>query len=349
VPLPGGAGLPSEAGDYPLVPGDDGYDALADLWSRLSRPFNVISTVSVLTGLSRPAVGELVGSVIATSPEAERLLDVFPRTIRSLATSMGTQAERCIGALRGPVLWSETLAARASSFGDPDLYICATPSRAYDIDENRVLVAALLAVRDAAQDAVEHAGGRQRYQDRAVQAAIRNGNDAARFAEHPSLARVSRQKPSPRALKRTRSGKKKTSYEPAVQMLERAADPLSLDQVRDVCDRRTRAQHLLLMRLVHRLEVLGGRLPAFRAEQSSLYAGPVQYHHPRRANERGGLAGIVVGQLLIDVPDRLGDQDRASAAAALAARAGGRASLVVVDDDDVELAVGRAVELAVSS
>lgn len=349
MPLPGGAGLATSSDDYPLQPGDDGYDALADLWSRLSRPFSVVSTVSVLTGLSRPAVGELVGTVIATSPEAERLLEEFPRTVRSLATSMGTQAERCIGALRGPVLWSETLAARASSFGDPDLYICATPSRAYDIDENRVLVAALLAVRDAGHDALEHIGGRQRYQDPLIRTAIRNSHDAARFAEHPSLTRVARGKPSPRAIKRTRSGKKKASYEPALQMLERAADPLSIEQVRAVCDRRTRAQHLLLMRLVHRLEARGGHLPPFRAELASLYAGPVQFHHPRRAAERGGLAGIVVGQLLVDVPDRLGSDDRSAAEAALARRAGSLASMVVMGDDDVEAAVARAVELAIST
>ena len=55
----------------------------------------------------------------------------------------GIEPQRCIGELRGPVLWSETMSARASSFGDRDLFICATPSRAYDIDENRILVAAL--------------------------------------------------------------------------------------------------------------------------------------------------------------------------------------------------------------
>jgi hypothetical protein len=346
VPLPGGAAELRVDHDYELRPGDADWDALTDLWGRLSRPFNVLSTVSAVTGLSRPAVGELVGSVLATSPEAERLLDEFPQTIRSMATSMSTQAERCIGALRGPVLWSETLAARASSFGDPDLYVCAAPSRAYDIDENRVLVAALLAVRDAAHDALEQIGGHLRSQDPLVRQAIRNGNDAARFAEHPSLTRVTRGKPSPRALKRTRSGKKKSSYDPAIRMLERVADPLSLEQIRGVCDRRTRAQHDLLMRLVHQLEHRGGQLPPFRAESSSLWSGPVQYHHPARAHERGGLAGIVVGQLLVDVPDRLTSTDREAATAALAARAGGRPSMVVLADDDVERVVGRAIELA---
>jgi len=331
---------------YALAPGDEGYDPFDDLWSRLSAPFNVLSTVSVLTGLSRSAVGELIGSLVATSAEAERLLDEFPRTIRSLATSMKTQAERCTGELRGPVLWSETLAARASSFGDEDLFVCATPSRAYDIDENRVLVAALLGVRDAGRGAVEHIGGHRRYQDPVVRAAIRNANDAARFAEHPSLARVNRGRPGPRALKRTRTGKKKAAYEPAVQTLERLAHPLAPDDVRALCDRRTRAQHKVLMYLVHRLEAGGSRLPLFRAEDASLFAGPVQYHHGARAADRNGLAGIVVGQLLVDVPERLTDPDRATAEAALSARAAGRPHLLVMDEDDIDRAVDLAITLA---
>ena len=319
---------------------------LEALWERLARPFEVVGTLSALTGLSRPAIGELVGTAVATSPEAERLLAAFPRTVRSLATSMSTQAERCIGELRGPVLWSETLSARASSFGDPDLYICATPSRAYDIDENRVLVAALLAVRDAARSAVEHLGAASRYQDPEVRTAIRNGNDAGRAAEHPSLSDVTRGRPTPRALKRTRTGKKRASYEPAVAVLDRVGDPVAPVDLLSLCDRRTRAQHRALLHVLEDLEALGGELPELRAEAGSLFAGPVQFHHPGRAAERGGLSGIVVGQLLVDVPDRLAGLDAAAADEALAARSGARDHVVVRSADDVRRAVGRAVALA---
>ena len=94
-------------------------------------------------GLTPIATSQFVGSATARSPEAERLLATMPSTVRALATSMQTRNERCIGELRGPVLWSETMSARASSFGDEGLFVCATPSRAYDVDENEVLVAAL--------------------------------------------------------------------------------------------------------------------------------------------------------------------------------------------------------------
>ena len=321
-------------------------EVLTELWDRLARPYDAVGTVSALTGLSRPAAGELVGTEVATSVEAGALLSAFPTTVRSLATSMSTQAERCIGELRGPVLWSETLSARASSFGDPDLYICSTPARAYDIDENRVLVAALLAVRDAAKSAVEHQGAVTRYQDPSVRTAIRNGNDAGRFAEHPSLSDVKRQRPSPRALKRTRTGKKRGSYETAVRMLDRVAEPLGPTQLLGLCDRRTRAQHRVLVHVLRTLEDLGGPLPEIRAESGRLLSGPVQYHHPNRARELRRSAGIVVGDLLIDVPERLGATDLDDARATLARRASGRSSVVVRSAEDVAAAVHRAVTLA---
>ena len=53
------------------------------------------------------------------------------------------------------MLWSETMSARSASAGDPGLFVCATTTKAYDTDENRVLKAALDAIRQAGADA-EH-------------------------------------------------------------------------------------------------------------------------------------------------------------------------------------------------
>jgi hypothetical protein len=325
---------------------DRGFD---ELWSRLARPFDVVSTIAALVGLSPAVVAQLVGTVIATSAEAELLLDEFPDTVRALATSIHTNAERCIGSLRGPVLWSETMSARASSFGDEALFVCSAPSRAYDIDENQVLVAALVHVREAGKLASEAAGDRG-HDDPLVRAARRNGGDAGRYAEHPSLQRVSRIRPKPRAIKRTRSGKHRKSYQPALAMLERVANPLGRDDVRRWCDRRTLAQHHVLVGLVQRLEESGGRrLPDFRAERGALYSGPVQYYHPRQLGDPQSFSGIVVGQLLVDVPIRLHDPDRERAEAELVARSGGRETMLVMEEGDLDQAVERAIALARST
>jgi len=335
--------LVEDAPEFPEY-GTEGYDPFLDLWARLIRPFDVVRTVSAITGLSNSVVSQLVGVAIAGSTEANRLLDELPKSIRSLATSMTTQNERCKGELRGPVLWSETMSARASSFGDPDLYVCMTPSRAYDVDENRVLVSALVAVRDAAKDATENTPLRQQ-EDKQLRAVKRNGNDAGRFVEHPSLQRVSRERPKARAIKRTRSGKKAKVYEPAVAMLERAANPLTAEDVRSWCDKRTLAQIALLMGVAHRLELTGNTLPAFRSERGALFSGPVQYYHGRLLGDRDSLSGIVIGSLLVDVPDRLSDPNRGRAEAALKARAGDRHTMVVMNEPDIDRAVIRAIEL----
>jgi hypothetical protein len=334
--------------DPTLGPTEGGVpEPFLDLWNRLSRPFDVARTVSALVGLPAGEVTQMVGARIATSPEAEHLLESMPTAVRSLATSLQTQAERCIGSLRGPVLWSETMSARASSFGDDGLFVCKTPSRAYDIDENRVLVAALMTVHDAAR-AAEHNNERA-LDDPLVRAARRNGNEASRFAQHPSLARVARERPTPRALKRTRSGKHRKSYQPALDMLERTANPLDAVDVWALCDARTRAQHQVLLGLMERLEHHGGtRLPALRVERGALFAGPVQYYHARRLGDRTRLSGIVVGQLLVDVPDRLHDPSRPRAEARLKARAGSRQTMVVLEEADLDRAVARAIELATS-
>ncbi len=324
--------------------GEPGYDPLVDLWARVGRPYEVNATVGAVVGMSPAVAAQLAGLVLATSAEAEDLLDRFPTTVRSLATSVHAHAERCIGSLRGPVLWSETISARAASFGDDGLFVCAAPGRAYDTDENQVLVAALVHVRDAGKAATEglDAVGRD---DERLQQARRNGLDAGRFAEHPSLQRVTRRRPTPRALKRTRSRNRRT-YAPALAMLARAAEPIGPDDLRPWCDERTRAQLHVLMGLVHRLEATGGTLPPFRAERGGLYAGPVQFFHPRALLDRATPSGIMIGSVLVDVPDRLHDPSRSRAQAALAARAGGRTSMVITDDDDLDAAVARAITLA---
>jgi hypothetical protein len=332
--------------DDALLPVGDGHnDAFLDIWNRLSRPFEMARTVSALVGLPVNEVSQMVGARVATSPEAEGLLEAMPTVVRSLATSLQTSAERCLGHLRGPVLWSETMSARASSFGDEGLFVCKTPSRAYDIDENRVLVAALMMINDAARGA-EHNNERA-LDDPLLRAARRNGNEANRFAQHPSLARVSRERPTARALKRTRSGKHRKAYQPALDMLERYARPLDAQDVWALCDERTRAQHRVLVGIMERLERHGStRLPPLRVERGALFSGPVQYYHGRRLGDRTRLSGIVVGQLLVDVPDRLHDPSRRRAEARLAARAGSRQAMVVLGEDDLDRAVNRAIELA---
>ena len=313
------------------------------LWNRLRRPFDVVEMVDAVLGLSPNVARQLAGTMLATSTEAEALLGSMPHTIRSLAMSTTSSPERCRGELRGPVLWSETMSARSSSSGNQDVYICSSPQRAYDIPENRVLAAALVSIRDAGRGVDSMSASS--YDDDTLRRARHNGMRAIRYLEHRTLAAVVREKPTSRSLKRTRSGSRRTTYQPALAMLDRAADPLTADDIIPFCDRRTRAQHALVMALVQRLEARGAELEPFRAFEGVLYSGPIRYNHPRRLGDRSRPHGIMLGGVLVDVPERIRDRNRERTQFALDARAGGLPTVAVLEPDDID----RAIEMAVAT
>lgn len=319
-----------------------GIEPTADLWHRLARPFDLAPTVDALFGLSPDVVQQLAGVLTATCEEAETLLASMHRTLRTLRSAVGANEERCIGEVRGPVLWSATFAAQGSSLGNRDVYVCASPRRAYDIDENRVLVGALRAVADAGADADRVSD--ESYEDDGLRRARHNARLARRYLDHRTLDGIRYEgRVSARAMKRTKSGKSAATYRPAIAMLERADEPLSLEELAPYCDRRTRVQHGLLVGVIDELEARGMRVPALRAEGGSLFAGPVEYVHPRRRGDRSRVHGILIGDVLVDIPDRLKERDRDNARVALESRAHGRRVVAVVDRSDIVAAVDAAI------
>jgi hypothetical protein len=316
-------------------------DPTAELWRRLGRPFRLAETVDALFGLAPEVVAQLAGTTLCTSDEARALLDEMPTLVRALTTSVQGAPLRSRGEIRGPVLWSETMSARAASFGDPDLFVCTTPQRDYDTAENRVLVAALAALAEGGK-AIEHIGIAD-YDDPVLRAARGNGRAARLFLDHPALARVTRERVRPRTLKRVRGSKSAERYRAAMAVLERAAEPIDVEHLVPYRDKRTGLQHDVLVGVIEELEARGMRVPPLRVEAGALLAGPITYIHPRRLGARDRLHGIVVGDVLIDVPDRVRETQRDRAVAALAARAHGRVTVLVTDRRDVPAAVDMAV------
>lgn len=316
-------------------------DATHVLWNRLARPFPLAEAVDALIGLSPDAVAQLAGATICTSPEASALLARIPALTRALTTSVNGFPTRSRGEIRGPVLWSETMSARAASYGDTDLFVCTAPQRDYETPENRVLVQALLVLADGGHAVERVAAGR--YEDELLRAARANARVARLYLDHPALARVSRARINPRVTKRVRGSKSAQRYGPALALLDRAVEPLAVEDLMPYCDRRTRHQHRVLLAIANELERRGMRIPPFRVEAGALLAGPITYIHPRRLGARDHLHGILVGETLVDVPDRLRETDRERAGSALSARSGGRHAVAVVSAEDVGTAVDRAV------
>jgi hypothetical protein len=88
------------------------------------------------------------------------------------------------------------------------------------------------------------------------------------------------------------------------------------------------------------------RIPSIRVESGALLAGPLSYVHPRRLGARDRLHGILLGDVLLDVPERLRDPRRDREQAALESRADGRHAVVVLDPREVPRAVDVAVRHA---
>jgi hypothetical protein len=255
----------------------------AAVLARVGRPYEPAKLAAALLGVPLRVGRQLVGAVLATSDEAEDLLDAMPHVLRSLAIATTDRPERCYGELRGPVLWSETMSSRSASAGDPGLFVCATTTKAYDTDENRVLKAALHAVQRAARDADHHT---HLPLDELVRRARHNGHHAARLIEHQTLAAVPTVRPDARQLRRTRAGSRRNTYRPALDLLRRSAEPLTAEHLTAFAEPGTLAQHDLLAEVLDTVEGVVGAPIRLRCVADGLTGGGVSYDH---------LAGVRVG------------------------------------------------------
>jgi hypothetical protein len=263
----------------------------AAVLARLTRPYEPVRVAVALLGVPQRAARQLVGAILATSDEAEQLLDAMPRIVRSMAIATTDRPERCFGELRGPVLWSETMSARSASAGDPGLFVCSTTSKAYDTDENRVLKAALATIERAGRDATH--GGTQAG-DEALRHARANEHRARHLLEHQTLSAVPITRITGRALRRTRAGSRRHTYQPAVAMLQRAREPLRADHLRDHAPPAVVADHDLLGAAMAALDARSSAPLPLRTSHGTLVAGPVSYDH---------LGGVTIGGVLITSVD----------------------------------------------
>jgi hypothetical protein len=275
------------------------------LWRRLATPVDPAHAADALAGVPPAVARRLLAVALAASPEADALLDAMPAMLRSLAVSTASVPQRCDGEIRGPVMWSATLAARSASPGAGAVFICASPTKAYDTDENRVLVASLLRLLRAARIAeneVEEedmAGLDETFRPPTadVRRARHNGEQARRALEHRSLQAVSRVPPTGRMIQKARSGTKAGVFRWAVALLQRSWAEVGADDLAPFVDAVTRADHLVAADV---LDVLAarGQVPArARIVDGRLVAGDFAYAHPSSEAVRlhGVGEGVTVG------------------------------------------------------
>ncbi|MEI7886511.1 MAG: hypothetical protein WCJ04_03880 [Actinomycetes bacterium] len=121
----------------------------AALWLRRHPSSDTVLCLSGLLRISFDLAEDLISVSIAQSSESREFLVQLDRTLGSMTLSVERTPERCVNSVRGSVLWSETMTARASALGNEDIFVCSVPSRSFDTAENRLLAHAVVRLGSA--------------------------------------------------------------------------------------------------------------------------------------------------------------------------------------------------------
>jgi hypothetical protein len=315
-------------------------ERLRNLWGRLGEGEHCTDAIRTLCGVPESRLSDLAVLTGAASATTRRLLDTAPKLLHALQTSTSMTPERCVGHVRGPVLWSETLNARAHTLGGDDVFVCGVQSRDFDIAENHVLLAALDLVARAesllSSDAASLLSEEMLVEIRARATTARS----LRGDKH--LDDVQRTRVTRTTLHKVSRGRRATQYAPAVDVLARRSTPFDVDDLIAVCDPTSvgqlRALDLVLGALADRNEKVG----PLRCDGVEAMIGPVHFRNWHNATTQGR-HGILIHGLLIDGPPTTDGAARAAVVNSLEARAQGNHFCVVATPDDAVIAVAMAL------
>jgi hypothetical protein len=314
--------------------------ALDLIWRRMNRPFNLVHAVPALTGIPPAEVADLVTLHLAISGEAEALLAGAPSMMRGLASTTSPEVARSVGHMPGPIMWGETLTARANTFGAEDVFVCAAPRRDLDVSENRVLVTALHLIARANRSLVTPAA---RYFTPAAHARIEaNAASARSLTRARLLAGVRLRNVGTRELHKVAAGRRARQYATAIDMLRRRSEPLRGAELHTLCDHRTIAEHHALVQVMAAIQRQGLAVPHFRVASGELVAGRLRYRNWRNATAAGNHGILVDGVLVHPTPDPT-PEGRSAAMAQLERMAAGRQFCLVGSAADAEVAVDLAL------
>jgi hypothetical protein len=258
---------------------DETGRATSALWERRARGTHAIAYAAALIGGEVGTLTDAVSISIAASPEASALVDGMELRVRTLPTTVTTTPERCVFSVRGPILWSETITARANALGNEDVFVCSTTRRSFDTVENRVLVAALDAVARAERALRGPTGAKVSVEESERIAAV--AREAAAWRRHPRLSGLQGGRLGGREMARLRGGHRMARMAAVLAIRQRAAEPFVAEDLVGLSDVWTRRYHAFAL---HVLMVLGGsvrRPESFSCSDGGLWSGPVSWRHPQ--------------------------------------------------------------------
>ena len=260
----------------------------AALWRRRTPGSNSVACAAALTGVDRFVLSDALSISLAASDEAAVLLDGMELRVRTLTTSVESDTERCINSVRGPVLWSETITARANALGNEDVFVCATPSRSFDTVENRVLVAALEAIAGAGK-ALQGPTGEKVSDEEAARIA-RVAAEAHNWRRHHRLVDVRSTRLNGRDTARLRGGHRRSRMAPVLAVRDRVAEPFVAEDLDGLADAWTLRYHTFVLHTVDALSARFGQADHLTLADGGLWTGSTSFRHP--AAPGGALPGL---------------------------------------------------------
>ncbi len=136
------------------------------------------------------------------------LLDAMPALVRKLTTSSSRDEEWDFERLRGPVLWSRTLALRAAG-GSPHLWVTSPARRDYETVENRMLVQVLDAIVEVGRTS---GWASQESPEKPSELVRKRMAEAEFWLQSRPLTQIERIPLTPRDVSRVRTGRASQRY-----------------------------------------------------------------------------------------------------------------------------------------
>ncbi len=270
----------------------------AELWRRRSPRSPALPSAAALTGIDVATLADATAIALAASDEATALLDGMELRLRTLPTTVSTSAERCVSSVRGPIMWAETITARANALGNDDVFVCMTTGRSFDTIENRLLVEALESIAAASKALRGPTGDRVDPADAGRIDAV--AQEAAKWRREDRLADVQPRRLTGRSAARLRGGHRRAKMEPVLAVRRRAREPFRPDDVLGLTDVWTRSLHRTVVRVMDALE-----LPrTLTLSDGGLWSRTMSFRHPAVAG--AGPSGLSVrGRPVLTPPAEL--------------------------------------------
>lgn len=265
-------------------------------WTMLHSQADRLHGAHCLIGMPTTDLRAHADYLLLTSSATSLVLNQMDIMIRELNTAIEDDVELSMMSVRGPILWSETMTARAHSFGNEDVYMCRVTARTFNTAENRFILATLqnlvTTFHRFSQTALWH------ELEQSERDHLHDEYQLARkWSQHTRLSKLSKKPIRSRELTTIRHSPRNVQFEPFLELHNRRLKLFTTVELNAMADATTR-EYLHHVAEVANAVGLMTRLPArWSVKVNGLVRGELSFRHPRAtgASPHGiSLRGIVV-------------------------------------------------------